>query len=67
MKKNEIMLLCLDKKYNLYLNSYELMQRIELMDVIDSLLYLLKSYGVEDEEIIDTIKSDADMEIEESE
>lgn len=61
------MLLCLDKNYNMYLNDNDRIATSELQSVIDSLLNLLQSYGVDDEEIIDYIKEDTDLDIEEVE
>ena len=57
------MLLCLNNQYELLVNENDKLAVIELEDTIDSLLYLLKSYGIEDEEIIDTIKNETDLEI----
>ncbi len=68
MKKvlyEDAMLLCLDKNYNMFLSSKDTLKICDLEQTIDALLYLLKSYGIEDSEIIDTIKSDVDLEIEE--
>lgn len=61
------MLLCLEKNYNMGLNKNDNIAMSELESVIDSLIYLLQSYMVDDEEIINTIKNDTGLVIEEVE
>jgi len=61
-------LLCLDKQYNVKWNIHydrEIVETLETM--LDNMVNLLRNYGVEDEEILDAIKDELDIEIEEVE
>lgn len=56
-------LLCLDKQYDIKLgeNDSEVLNNLETM--LDNLVYLLQSYGVDDDEILNEIKNDTSIEI----
>jgi 2-hydroxy-3-keto-5-methylthiopentenyl-1-phosphate phosphatase len=58
-------LLCLDKQYNVNLGEdySEILNNYATM--IDNLVYMLQSYGVEEDEILEGIKDDTTIEIEE--
>jgi hypothetical protein len=58
-------LLCLDRQYNVKLgdNPITIMNNLDIM--LDNLVYLLQSYGIEDAEILETLKNDTTVEIEE--
>ncbi len=58
-------LLCLDKKYNVDLGRTNDLIILNLEQMLDNMIYLLKSYGVEDAEILEEIKNDVDVDIEE--
>lgn len=60
-------LMCLDNNYDIELSDNKDIAISDLEGIIDSMVYLLKSYMIEDSEIIDTIKSDLDLEINEVE
>ncbi len=60
-------LLCLDKKYNVELGTKETFVLNNLETMLDNMINLLKSYGVEDAEILEEIKNDTFIEIEEAE
>lgn len=60
-------LMCLDNNYDIILSENKDIAISDLEGIIDSMVYLLKSYMIEDSEIIDTIKSDLDLEINEVE
>ena len=60
-------LMCLDNNYDVILNDNKDIAISELEGMLDSMVYLLKSYMIEDSEIIDTIVSDLDLEINEVE
>jgi hypothetical protein len=60
-------LMCLDNNYDVILSDNKDIAISDLEGIIDSMVYLLKSYMIEDSEIIDTIKSDLDLEIKEVE
>lgn len=60
-------LMCLDKNYDVILSDNKDIAISDLEGMLDSMIYLLKSYMIEDSEIIDTIKSDLDLEINEVE
>lgn len=61
--------LCLDEKnYNVSFEinyDREVVENLETM--LDNMINLLRSYGVSDEEILEEIKCDLDLDIEESE
>lgn len=61
----KIYLLCLDRQYNVKLgdNPITIMNNLDIM--LDNLVYLLQSYGIEDYEILNAIKEDTSVEIEE--
>ena len=56
-------LLCLDKQYNIELgnNESEVLNNLETM--LDNLVYLLQSYGVDDDEILAEIENDTNIKI----
>ena len=56
-------LICLDKKYNLFLGNNNDMILFNYETMIDNLVDLLKTYGIEDEEILEKIKDDTDITI----
>ena len=60
-------LMCLDNNYNVILNDNKDIAISDLEGMLDSMINLLKSYMIEDSEIIDTIKSDLGLEIKEVE
>ena len=54
-------LLCLEKNYDVKLgiNNNEVESTLE--GIIDNLVYLLQSYGVEDEEILEQFREETDV------
>ena len=54
-------LLCLDEKYNLFLGNNNDMILFNYETMIDNLVDLLKTYGIEDAEILEKIKDDTDI------
>ena len=54
-------LLCLDEKYNLFLGNNNDMILFNYETMIDNLVDLLKTYGIEDEEILEKIKDDTNI------
>ena len=54
-------LICLDAKYNLFLGNNNDMILFNYETMIDNLVDLLKTYGIEDEEILEKIKDDTDI------
>ena len=61
-------MLCLDKQYDVKWDvKYDRAIVETLEKMLDNMAYLLKCYGVEDEEILDAIKDELDIEIEEVE
>lgn len=54
-------LICLDEKYNLFLGNNNDMILFNYETMIDNLVDLLKTYGIEDEEILEKIKDDTDI------
>ena len=60
-------LMCLDNNYEVELSDNKDIAISDLEGMLDSIVNLLKSYMIEDSEIIDTIKSDLDLEIKEVE
>lgn len=60
-------LMCLDNNYDVILSDNKDIAISDLEGMLDSMVNLLKSYMIEDSEIIDTIKSDLGLEIKEVE
>lgn len=60
-------LLCLDKQYDIEIGQVncEIMDNLETM--LDNLIYLLQSYGVEDAEILKEIQKDTTINVKECE
>lgn len=59
-------LLCLDKMYRITLKNSEAALNIsDLMQMLDNMVDLIRSYGIEDEEILNNILTDTYAEIEE--
>lgn len=58
-------LLCLDKQYNVKLGDNPITVINNLDTMLDNLVYLLQSYGIEDAEILEILKNDTTVEIEE--
>ena len=58
-------LLCLDKQYDVKLGDNPVTVINNLDTMLDNLVYLLQSYGVEDAEILETLKNDTTVEIKE--
>lgn len=54
-------IMCLDNEYSVDLSNSVAVCDLECM--LDSLLDLLKSYRIEDEEILETLKNDTGLEI----
>ena len=54
-------LICLDEKYNLFLGNSHDMILFNYETMIDNLVDLLKTYGIEDAEILEKIKDDTDI------
>ena len=54
-------LLCLDKKYDVKLGQNGMIVRAILEGIIDNLVYLLQSYGIEDEEILEQFREQTDV------
>ena len=49
-------LLCLDKQYTIRFKNSEMALNIsDLMQMLDNMVDLIRSYGIEDEEILDNI------------
>lgn len=60
-------LLCLDKNYDIELGQANIEVENNLETMLDNLIYLLQSYGVEDDEILQEIKNDTSINIKECE
>lgn len=59
-------LLCLDKMYRITLKNSEMALNVsDLMQMLDNMVDLIRSYGIEDSEILDSILNDTYAEIEE--
>ena len=58
-------LLCLEKQYDITLGASENEALFNLETMLDNAIYLLQSYGVDDDEILQTIKDDTTIKIEE--
>lgn len=58
-------LLCLDKQYEIELGENTIEMRFNYDTMLDNLIYLLQSYGVEDEEILEEIVKDTTTKIKE--
>lgn len=54
-------LLCLEKNYDVELGKNNGVVIVTLEGIIDNLVYLLQSYGVEDEEILEQFKEETDV------
>ena len=54
-------LICLDEKYNLFLGNNNDMILFNYETIIDNLVDLLKTYGIEDKEILEKIKDDTEI------
>lgn len=54
-------LLCLDKSYDVELSNIDSVSISMLESIIDNLVYLLQSYGIEDEEILEQFKEETDV------
>ena len=54
-------LIFLDEKYNLFLGNNNDMILFNYETIIDNLVDLLKTYGIEDEEILEKIKDDTEI------
>lgn len=57
-------LLCLDTQYSVDLGETKTEYLNNLMQMLDNTINLLKSYGVEDEEILEEIKEDTTINME---
>ena len=60
-------LMCLDKNYDVILSDNKDIAISELEGMLDSMVNLLKSYMIEDSEIIEEIQNDLGLEINEVE
>lgn len=61
-------LLCLDKMYTIRLKNSEVVLNIsDLMQMLDNMVDLIRSYGIDDSEILDSILNDTYAEIESEE
>lgn len=59
-------LLCLDKMYRITLKNNEMSLNVsDLMQMLDNMVDLIRSYGIDDSEILDSILNDTYAEIEE--
>lgn len=57
-------LLCLDKIYRITLKNSEMALNIsDLMQMLDNMVDLIRSYGIDDSEILDSILNDTYAEI----
>ena len=54
-------LLCLEKNYDVELGNNDVIAISTLEGIIDNLVYLLQSYGVSDEEILEQVEEQADV------
>lgn len=59
--KKYLYLLCLEKNYDVELGNNEETARATLEDIIDELVYLLESYGIDEDEILDYFKEHAEV------
>lgn len=59
-------LLCLDKNYDIKISDYE-DGRADLEQMLDNMIDLLRSYGIDDSEILDNILNDTCASIEREE
>lgn len=55
-------LLCLEKNYDVELGNNDVIAISTLEGIIDNLVYLLQSYGIEDDEILEQVKEQAEVE-----
>ena len=53
-------LLCLEKNYDVELGNNDVIAISTLEGIIDNLVYLLQSYGVSDEEILEQVEEQAE-------
>lgn len=60
-------LLCLDKQYEIELGENTIEMRFNYDTMLDNLIYLLQSYGVDDAEILEEIQKDTTVNIKECE
>ena len=60
-------LLCLDKKYSIDLGRTNELIILNLEQMLDNMVYLLRSYGISEDEILEEIQNDADVYITEEE
>ena len=58
-------LLCLDKQYDIVLGDATSEMCFNYDTMLDNLIYLLQSYGVEDAEILEEIQKDTTIKIKE--
>lgn len=54
-------LLCLDKNYDVKLGQNELIVRATLEGIIDNLVDLMRSYGIDEQEILERFKEETDV------
>lgn len=54
-------LLCLDKNYDVKLGQNELIVRATLEGIIDNLVDLMCSYGIDEQEILERFKEETDV------
>ena len=54
-------LLCLEKNYDVELGNNDVIAISTLEGIIDNLVYLLQSYGVSDEEILEQVEEQAEV------
>lgn len=54
-------LLCLDKNYDVKLGQNELIVRATLEGIIDNLVDLMRSYGIDEQEILEQFKEETNV------
>ena len=54
-------LLCLEKNYDVELGNNDVIAISTLEGIIDNLVYLLQSYGIGDDEILEQVKEQAEV------
>ena len=54
-------LLCLDKNYDVKLGQNELIVRATLEGIIDNLVDLMRSYGIDEQEILERFREETDV------
>lgn len=59
-------LLCLDRQYNIELGENNNVVFSNLEQMLDNLIYLLQTYGVDDDEILYEIKQDTSINVKEN-